>query len=167
MRAAAAAIALSRGDDPMLPAASVRHKSHPDSSSADNSTNKRHLTANSSNDDDSDDDSLMSDTVDEVSEVVPDTIRSSIRLWTGDGDNLLNSAQQPFNSKNGISPFHDDILDALRSSVHLLPINVEVYNESYWYRSRKQLGSRKQNATIVKVNSKTNLYEAYIYKMKV
>ena len=164
MRAAAAAIALSRGDDPMLPAASVRHKSHPDSSSADNSTNKRHLIANSSNDDDSDDDL---DTVDEVSEVVPDIIQSSIRLWTGDGDNPRNSAQQPFNSENRISPFHDDILDALRSSVYLLPINVEVYNESYWYRSRKQLGSRKQNATIVKVNSKTNLYEAYIYKMKV
>ena len=167
MRAAAAAIALSRGDDPLLPAVSVRHKSNPDCSRADNSTNNSHLIANSSDDDDSDNDSLMSDTADEVSESAGNTTENYSRLLTGDGSNPLNSAPQPLDFKGRISPLHNDILNALRSSACLSPLSVEVHNLSYWYRSRKQLGPRKQNATIVKVNSKTNLYEAYIYKMKV
>jgi acid stress-induced BolA-like protein IbaG/YrbA len=91
----------------------------------------------------------------------------SSRLQSDDGDySQVESNYENTQSNTKISPLHKDILNSLLTSSYLSPIHVAVRNESYWYRMRKKLGPKKQNAMIVKLNTTTNFYEAYMYKMK-
>ena len=70
------------------------------------------------------------------------------------------------NADKKVSPLHRKILDALVSSTALSPVQVDVRNESYWYRERSRLGPRKHNALAVKQNSKTGAWEAYVFKLR-
>ena len=85
-----------------------------------------------------------------------------------DGDTsvavTINNSSNHANKK--VSPLHRKILDALVSSTALSPVQVDVRNESYWYRERTRLGPRKHNALAVKQNSKTGAWEAYVFKLR-
>ena len=76
----------------------------------------------------------------------------------------INNSSSHENKK--VSPLHRKILDALVSSTALSPVQVDVRNESYWYRERSRLGPRKHNALAVKQNSKTGAWEAYVFKLR-
>ena len=65
-----------------------------------------------------------------------------------------------------LSPTHEKLLNALKSSEVLHAIHVDVRNDSYWYHMRKRLGPKKHGALIVKQNPNTLRWEAYIFKMK-
>ena len=57
-------------------------------------------------------------------------------------------------------------MNALTHSATLVPVDVDVQNDTSWYRSRKHRGPKKQNALIVELNSKTSWYESFMYRMK-
>ena len=151
MRAAAAANALAGRSLVTLPAVSAQDK-----------TNAIKGDPQFTDDDNSDNDSVTSSSFDGGSDAGS---TSSSRL-TDNGDYNVDIAP-PLDPNRKISPLHKDILTALTNSTYLSPVNVDVLNESYWYRSRARLGPKKQNATIVKLNPKSNFFEAYMYKMKV
>jgi stress-induced morphogen len=48
----------------------------------------------------------------------------------------------------------------------LKPVHVKITNLSYWYRTRKALGARKQLALIVQQNNSTMRYESYMFVLK-
>ena len=158
MRAAAAANALSGRGHESLSSLFVADRSN---TAADSIGNRNHSKGDYDN---SDNDSVASSSADGGSEA--GSLNSS-RMQTDDGDYSVGDAAPPLDPNRKISPLHRDILNALSTSAFLSPINVDVRNESYWYKSRARLGPRKQNATIVKLNPKTLFYEAYMYKMKV
>ena len=120
------------------------------------------INSYSSDDDGSGDKSIMSNTTEEGLEAVTNDIRNLSRLWTRNGDSLLSFiAPTALNSIRGIS-----IMNALTHSATLVPVDVDVQNDTSWYRSRKHRGPTKQNALIVELNSKTSWYESFMYRMK-
>lgn len=66
-----------------------------------------------------------------------------------------------------ISPFNFELIQALKNSELLKPVYVDVRNESYWYHSRKRLGSKQHSRHIVVQNKSTQKWESYFYKMDI
>ena len=160
MRAAAAAAALA-GRSTALPSTVFTG----DKSDATHTTTGRRSSMKGDDDDNSDNDSIASSALDGGSDAGSSHSLNTGRL-TDNGDYSVDGAPA-LDPNRKISPLHRDILQALTNSINLSPLNVDVLNESYWYRSRARLGPKKQNATVVNLNPKTGFYEAYMYKMKV
>jgi len=98
---------------------------------------------------------------------MPLSSRSSIQS----SSSLDSTTRKPNNNNNKgqtekISPIHENILHTLKQSSILLPIFINVKNESYWYIQRNRLGPKKHLSLIVKYNDNKCEYESNIYKMK-
>lgn len=62
---------------------------------------------------------------------------------------------------------HVSIISALQNSSDLRPTFVNVRNESYWYKSRKNLGGKKQMACVLEQNKQNLRWDSYMFVLKV
>ena len=67
--------------------------------------------------------------------------------------------------KGTVHPIHTRLLKALLDSPLLKAVHAEVRNNSYWYKSRHELGPKKQAACLVKQDN-SGRWESAIYRLK-